>query len=201
MKAKSIIAILLITIALPVAAFAGKKKEQPKAPDSGPTLKETSDWLAKTLTAYGGFVNGYVRWEYNNVVLDNDCKFSLILSITEPQDPSYFLTSEMSLPVGAVDRIEELPADSANDRTIMLHTGQLAVVHGLTHSSINPGKDNNDDGNFLSLRIGIKPDIRANETMPLSPEEMVPHIVNALQHAANLCRSVYKPPTQEKQPF
>ncbi len=153
---KKIPMILTIAILLPAFAFARKKKEQ----DNGPTLKETSDWLATTLTAYGSFANGSQRWEYNNVVLDNDCKFSLILSITEPQDPTHLWIEEDSLPLGAVDSIDER-SDDRSFEIISLHTGQLAAVHRA--SQFNQKPNFTVDTNQLDLTIGGRPNIRPNE--------------------------------------
>jgi hypothetical protein len=56
---KKSLTVLAIVILLALSAFAGKKKDSTDwlnapTPDGSPTLKETSDWLAKTLQDYGG---------------------------------------------------------------------------------------------------------------------------------------------------
>lgn len=78
-------------ILLPAAAFTGKKKDKTDwldapTPDGSPTLKETSDWLAKTLNTYAGVGNnqdgkyGSSPDEpvYESVSINNQCEFSFV---------------------------------------------------------------------------------------------------------------------------
>lgn len=91
---------LTLAILLPLSAFAGRKKQPPQpestqqqqdgtdwlnapTPDGSPTLKETSDWLARTLQDYGGYYPncgspgpclGYFP-ALSGVGIDNTCTF------------------------------------------------------------------------------------------------------------------------------
>lgn len=107
---KKNILVLLAAILLPLSAF-GAKKKQPQdstdwlnapTPDGSPTLKETSDWLAKTLAGYGGDPRGTVYSVVQSVGIDNNCNFSYTESSRARDNKSYRETTEVSFPLGAV---------------------------------------------------------------------------------------------------
>jgi hypothetical protein len=222
---KKILIILTMAILLPAVAFAGQpqdsKQKPPQdttdwlnapTPDGSPTLKETSDWLAKTLEEYGGFDNvsgdGSLisKTNIDGVRIDNDCSFHYTLKLWGYEISSRknrWTSTDVSLPLGAVSRVQTrgLYDDSiavSAHFAIDITTGNLEVVQEADRGKKQAQITFGTKAAFEVLRT---PNPTPGAAAPTPPDEMAPHIVNALSHATSLCRSAYKPPAEVKQPF
>jgi len=209
---KSVI-VLVVAILLPLAAFADKKKQPPPGstditdwlnaptPDGSPTLKQTSDWLAKTLQDYGG------DWRHATVVsevrIDNNCVFSY--SEMTPKGPweNSGTAIDISFPLGAITKVQ--PSDEGADfgpHGIEFETGQVEAVRWLKHpqrgSSVEQRVLNQID---ISLQWARRPQVGLGSEVPQTRQQVIPRIVSAFQHAVSLCQSTYKAPAQSKEPF
>lgn len=195
---KKILIILMMAILLPAAAFGQQTASQEQVnwldaptPDGSPTLRETSDYLAKTLQEYGG---------YSGLGIDNTCT----LRWDEP-----WLSVKYAVPLGAVQFIAA--TTSTSDKTypaIELTTGNMAAIEQqqLTpprarhHSKEHPVSE----AKALTLvffELTEQPIAHLGESVPMTGWEINPHIIAAMQHAVGLCQSAYKAPAQAKQPF
>jgi hypothetical protein len=207
---KKTLLILAVAMLLPIAAFAGKKKDSPPpdttdwlnapTPDGSPTLRATSDWLAQTLQAYGGGEHNFEITSYHDVHIANDCTLNYTyetirqkatISGPKPTGKPVFIT--VSIPLGAVTDVSRDSDSSEVYRRIhalLIKTGNVAAVR------IGTQYQSDDD-----MELMHQPPVTPGAELPQDSRDMVPRVISALQHAASLCRSVYKPPTQEKQPF
>lgn len=189
---------LMLTVSLSVSAFAGKKKEQnttdwlnAPTPDGSPTLKETSDWLSQTMEAYGG--NTRDPAAVIGVRIDNSCNFYWTLRVTDRSWNKYLDITDYSLPLGAVTSV------SATQTGVRLETGQVTAIRLQGHGHYEHRTDTAADS--AGFEVSRMPEPKAGGEAPQQPEQVIPRIVNALQHAVSLCQSTYKPPVQTKQPF
>lgn len=193
---KKIQTIVAIAILLTGSAFAGGKKDKNSAdwlnaptPDGSPTLGETRDWLAKVLVEYSGH-GGPTDFEWTTgASIDNTCHLSWTTDVYDGNSPHPRRGSRYSLPLGAVTDV------SIADSKIMIATGDVAAI---AHDS--PWLHQN--GNQSSAYINLMPDFHpANNTVVVPLNEIAPRIQKALQHAVDLCKSVYQQPAQTKEPF
>ncbi len=144
---KNNLLIFAVAILLPVAAFAGHKKDSPQpqdttdwlnapTPDGSPTLKETSDWLGKTLVGYfRGTSDGTVNSYLDDVRIDNNCNFTYSERLI---DKHYHDTKVTTFPLGAVTSVTT-DADGS-DGSVLVQTGQTASVHWTEDTIRNPNK-------------------------------------------------------------
>lgn len=163
-------------------------------PDGSPTLRETSDWLAKTLIAYGGddpADGSHAR--IGTAHIDNDCSFHVHINVTSVDDLSSAL--DVSLPLGAVVKVSDGVGEVPN---VMISTGSVKAILLATHTETSTGSRRVQ---FVGLLLGSHPSADQEETAPQEPDQMLPRIIRALQHAVDLCRSSYQPPAQTKEPF
>jgi hypothetical protein len=211
--------ILMVTVLLALSAFAGKKKPQDiqdstdwlnaPTPDGSPTLKETSDWLAKTLQDYGGYFSdgdGAVR-TIQEVRIDNNCMFSYT-TVSSGDNGRHTETTSTSLPLGAVSEVIGGNSGHPNPSYwggedeygkllgFEIKTGQMDAVqnHG-RRGSVSPV------ANEAAIDVSNMPKALLGHEDPQKPYQMIPRIVSALQHAVSLCQSAYKAPAQTKEPF
>jgi hypothetical protein len=196
---KRILITLAIAILLPVSAFSAKKKDSsppPDAtdwlnaptPDGSPTLKETSDWLAKTWEAYGGDANT----SYFAIHIDNDCSFHMSVAF---RNGKHMSTNDWSFPLGAVSSVDR---DPDHAQSVKIATGNLAAVQVVRHGGNNRGTNYYS---YIWYEVLKYPAVKPGGEIPQPADQMLPHIVNAFQHAVNLCHSAYKAPTAAKDPF
>lgn len=84
-------------------------------------------------------------------------------------------------------------------RGVELDTGQRLVIQRSSHGwHVEKGASYQ---NVQKFHVENTPAGIPGGEVPQSPEEMMPRIVSALQHAVSLCQSVYKTPVQAKEPF
>jgi hypothetical protein len=201
---KKTLQILLVTILLPGAAFAGKKKDQnatnwldAPTPDGSPTLRETSDWLAKTLKDYAGAPEanggmGYDSPAYDSVSINNQCELSYTMI---PQDQyrrrDWKHAWRITVPLGAVDAVNAGPYETPwrISWSVDLRTNPAAIQGGGNVRS---------EENIIFYSIEADP---RDASKSVRPEDIAPRVKTAMQHAVDLCKAAYKPPTQEKEPF
>ena len=207
---KKILAILMIGALLPASAFAGKKKQDSTpqdatdwlnapTPDGSPTLKETSDWLAQTLAGYGGNNFETQTTVLYDIGITNDCNFHFTMKTTDRDTKHWFNSSDVSIPLGAVTSVEPYAdPDTGRNTDVTIHTGNVEAMQFVSHGWQNKGTNS---GNQIFIPVEHRPGAQPGAEVPQSPAQMVPRIVTALEHAASLCRSVYKAPVQTKQPF
>jgi len=133
---KKTIAVLVVSILLPLSAFAAKKKQAQQdstdwlnapTPDGSPTLKETSDWLARTLTDYGGDPRGAVYTVIQNVRIDNNCNFSFTVASRAQDNKSYHESTELTVPLGAVTDVHIEGVDGDGLTHLVEDAGYIAA--------------------------------------------------------------------------
>lgn len=205
---KKILVVVTIAMLIPAAALAAKKKDQPQngtdwlnapTPDGSPTLKQTSDWLAQTLSGYGGETDGSQTTVLFGVAISNDCRFHYTEKTTASDNKHWHSGAEVSFPLGAVTSVT---ADTDNE------TGRMTGLN-ITTGTLELVQFNRQDWNDKSTRyatsaglsIEHQPQPQPGQEAPQDPSKMVPRIVTALQHAVSLCQSAYKPAAETKQPF
>jgi hypothetical protein len=199
----------LCIAAFSVAAYSQAGNDRLNAPttDGSPTLKVTSDWLAQTLQAYGG---GHGDDVYSNIGIDNNCTFSFTDKYTYTDVPGevgdYYFTT-VSIRLGTVDKI----IVNGGTPGVYITTGQVAGVHIVISSPMkangkrnpnNPpvGEPESDTNSQLVVVMRTPPTV-AGADLPQSPDQIIPRITSALQHAVALCAGSYTPPAQSNQPF
>jgi hypothetical protein len=179
--------------------------------DASPTLQATSDWLAKTVVVYGGggHDSAYVPESYTYFSVDNSCTLSYVEAIADPprvqfgHPYNYFMDS---VPLGAVTKIKASGTTTTVNgimvpSSISIETGNVAAVsfgnsngapatYGIRHYT-----------NRATLWFGKIPPTVPGADIPASPEQMLPRIQKALQHAVDLCRGTYASAPQAKEPF
>jgi hypothetical protein len=201
---KRILPILAIAMFLPVVAFAAKKKGQNSTdwldaptPDGSPTLRETSDWLAKTLKGYAGAPedNGSMGFDspaYDSVSINNECELSYTMI---PQDQyrrrDWKHAWRIIVPLGAVDAVSAAPYDTPWRVSwyVELHTNAAAIQGG---------------GSVRSEQTIVFYDVMsdpADASKSVRPENIAPRVKTAIEHAAALCQGTFQPPTKSKEPF
>jgi hypothetical protein len=130
--------ILLLAILLPPSAFAGSRKKQAPQPDStdwlnaptpdgSPTLKETSDWLARTLADYGGDPRGNVYSFVQSVRIDNNCNFDFTEVSRARDNKSYHDATEVTIPLGAVTDVHIEGVDGEGLTHLVEDAGYIAA--------------------------------------------------------------------------
>ena len=133
---KKTIAVLVVSILLPLSAFAARKKQAQQdstdwlnapTPDGSPTLKETSDWLARTLTDYGGDPRGAVYTVIQNVRIDNNCNFSFTVASRAQDNKSYHESTELTVPLGAVTDVHIEGVDGDGLTHLVEDAGYIAA--------------------------------------------------------------------------
>jgi hypothetical protein len=161
-------------------------------PDGSPTLRETSDYLAKTMQEYGG---------YSVFGIDNSCT----LRWEEPYGDTFL---KYTVPMGAVQSI--VATTSTSDRTypaIQLTTGNIAAIEQqqgpliAKHHSKEHRVNEVKALTIVFFTIDQQPIAHLGENAPRTGWEMNPHIISAMQHAVGLCQSAYKAPVNAKEPF
>jgi hypothetical protein len=172
-------------------------------PDGSPTLKETSDWLAKVLDEYGGNESTERLFESSikRAKIDNSCN----LSYLELGLGGGGTISKVSVPLGAITSIEIRNNDAGP--FVKWETGKLALaryvkLHFASGNTLVEDEKYYYAGFFTMIARRPPPISTApGAEIPQSPEQMAPRIVKALQHAADLCKTTYKAPDQAKEPF
>jgi hypothetical protein len=191
------------------------------AQNNGPTLKETNDWLAKTLKVYasGGPSDYYSGYVFSNFEIDKNCN----LSITENynlDDPNERIapkdtvhgTKVVTIPLGAITNVYRPPTQYLKgddsyfkDKIIAIETGQIAAVHMVTHYIVPPSSNHvtteDSNSNKYYVYVAMYPKASPGGEIPQPPSQMVPRVVSALQHAVSLCQGTYAAPPQAKEPF
>jgi hypothetical protein len=210
-KVKKTGMILMLAILLPLSAFAGQKKQQDgtekqqpdgtdwlnaPTPDGSPTLKETSDWLAKTLQDYGGSDSGLYQM-VSGVRIDNNCT----LSYNEDEDNGSSI--HFSVPLGAITNVEaDTLSEDGEVGAVTLRTGQVAAVD-LRSSDGNRRRPRTSAlvANMAEIDILRTPHAHLGGELPQTRQQIIPRVVSALQHAVSLCRSTHQAPAQSNEPF
>lgn len=194
---KSLI-VLTIALLLPLTAFASKKKQQTArdSTETSPTLQETSDWLAKTLEAYGGKDDERVSNVISNAHIDDHCNFSFEQTNHSLRASGRTYIWQISLPLGAVTLVEpEILRSSDAEVGVRIWTGDVNAV-------VQTGQEGRHVGaTFATIDVARSPQGDIGAQVPQNPDQMVPRIVNALQHAVSLCQGTYEPPAPAKEPF
>jgi hypothetical protein len=208
---KKILTILAIATILTGCALAQKKEDgsakaqdttdwlNAPTPDGSPTLKQTSDWLARAFSDYGGGEMPSGTGSVEDIGIGNDCRFHYTIKFTAHNSDQMIVT-DVSFPLGAVTSVEAgsaLDGDHSNP-SLNFATGSLALVE-IAHR----GQEEAHPAyrNFTGFPVMRKPEAKVGEEMPQNPEQILPRMVTALQHAVDLCKSAYKPPSQAKQAF
>jgi hypothetical protein len=182
---KWITAISAIAMFLPLLAMAGRRKDtidRLNAPtsDGSPTLKQTGDWLAKTLADYGGENDSPTC----GLAIDNSCTLHW-------SDGKGRGSESFSVPLGAVTSVEIVPQNwNGGDRwlDLTIRTGNVAAIR-------------QDGTSFAEAQtwfvLGRRmPAAKPSESLPQVPDQMAPRIQTALQHAVSLCQNTYQSPSQ-----
>ena len=207
---KKAIVVLIIAILLPLSAFAGRKKQAPQpdstqqqdgtdwlnapTPDGSPTLKETRDWLKRVLEGYGGYdYNGASR-PIEDVQIDGKCNFAYKERYIYKLDKQNVIDLSVVLPLGAVTNVS-IDQGYPGEVVLRLSTGQASAIR-----QTQERKDSYT--NSVNIFLERVPEAQGQQDqVPQTPNQMAPRVIGALEHAAELCRSVYKVPTQPKEPF
>ena len=190
---------LILTALLSAPAIAGKKKDSPPpqdgtdwlnapTPDGSPTLRATSDWLGKTLEAYGGDNNS----SDVSIHIDNDCSFHVKFA---NKNGKHTFTNDLSFPLGAVTSVDRDPDNAQN---VKIATGNVAVMQMVRHGWNNYGTNYYTN---VTFEVAKYPEVKPGGEIPQPVDQMLPRIVNAFQHAMSLCRSAYQAPSSNKEPF
>jgi hypothetical protein len=170
------------------------------AMQTGPTLKETGEWLKTTLEQYGGFYSNGVNSFIDNVQLDAGCNLTYAERVFTNDHPKWVDRTFISIPLGAVVSAESDLTSISDAYAIVLKTGDIAAIQkvGIYHSS----RLNNTQSNpYVGITLGQRPTAVPGGLVPQSPEQIGPRVLSAIQHAVSLCRSSYAAPTRPKEPF
>lgn len=176
----------------PVQATSGNT-----APSSGPTLRETSDWLAKTLKAYGGLylTNGLLESAVTDAEISNDCTLQIKSThydwnFDKRKEKSSWVVTE-TVPLGAVTSVRLDVRSDLNEVTIYTYPVSAVLV-------------NNRGSQAPTFQLGIdlqrRPDESLGTDVPQTGSEISQRVEKALSHAVDLCRGTYSHP-QSKEPF
>jgi hypothetical protein len=191
------------------------------AQNNGPTLKETNDWLAKTLKIYasGGPSAYYTAYVFSNFEIDNNCNLTIkeTYNLDDPNErialeDIVHATKVVTIPLGAITNVYRPPIQDPSggdnyfkDKIIVIETGQIAAVHTVTHYIVPPSSNHVTTEDRSSSKYNIYVASYSVATpgaeMPQPPSQMVPRVVSALQHAVSLCQGTYAAPPQAKEPF
>jgi len=181
------------------------KKSVPSALDfvlsRGPTLAETSDWLAKTMETYGGNNSNDVNFYevIKDVHIDN-CIFSYT-SVTPHLDKHEKQNG------WDTDHIEVALNQLVPGTVTFFEGGGVRGTGGVSLQSAGQQTFVKIDGRPLprgSFEISVQTSphgVLPDGTVPQRPGDMVPRLINAFQRAVSVCRTMSPPVPQPKQPF
>jgi hypothetical protein len=202
----------LCIAAFPIAALSQAGGDRLNAPttDGSPTLQVTSDWLSQTLQVYGGKDDNEGADAFSNISIDNSCTLNFSITTSNLEGTGDYVVDTSSIRLGAVSSVQL----NVNGGTpgLMIYTGQVAAVHvvnsppmnahGMKKDNIYYGETGNvQDVNSQFIEVMRTPQVIPGATIPPSPNQMIPRIIAALQHAVTLCAGSYTPPAQSNQPF
>lgn len=157
-----------------------------------PTLKETSDYLAKTLEEYGGSDHrGSARSWITDVGIDSQCVLRWKEENRDIAVKKYFLDREYTIPLGAVHSFH---SDPENPFLIIVETGDIEAIRYTQNESGNHQYSGAETQAAIS--IDRTPPAQPDSQAPLYPLQMVPHVGAALEHARTLCQGTYSKPVQ-----
>jgi hypothetical protein len=171
-----------------------------QAQDSEPTLKETGDWIVRTLKAYGGSQNKMKEEEIKDVQFES-CRFSYD-SITPHLDkhkkPNGSDTQHVEVALYDVTFVNYFVEDKAdpmkqsNARGVYLKTGQEpAVKYG-----------DRTPTNELFIEVDTLPQaLMPDGTVPENPHQLIPRLIKAFETAASQCRELYLPTPRPQPPY
>jgi hypothetical protein len=212
---KKTILVLTVAILLPLSAFAGKKKDssQPQdttdwlnapTPDGSPTLKETSDWLEKTLRTFAGagttrdgspvYWNGYSYPVYEHAAIDNQCNFHIVTVALGDRGRREKKGTEILVPLGAVKSVET-NSPSYDD------TGERWETDVVVRTTAPVIRANGDRSEWSINFNKPMPNPNDASAIEVFPKDIAPRVKSALDHAAALCQGTFKAPAQSKDPF
>jgi len=227
MVKNGIIAILMGAMLFPMSAFGSRRKQQAPetpdrlnapTPDGSPTLKATSDWLAKALDGYGGLNQNFGPTVIQNFRIENDCSLRYTVRDTRWSDKHYFHDMDVSFPLGAVTQVHFAMTNGQiyliDIRTASVHlqtgirTGGNAIdvetgnVEAIQAIDRYPGqKPFPRSWSSVSIDLGRSPDPVSGAEVPQPLDEITPRIARALQHAVSLCQNTYQSPAQSDNLF
>ena len=171
------------------------------AQDGGPTLQETSDWLAKTLKEYGGiyYNSGQLQSALTDAWIGEDCTFhhkSVGYEWKENRKLSSSWTEETAIPLGAVTSLRSSINPNQEVIGINIYTYPISAVQ--IDNTFNDGRHQvtTDD----QIPMERSPNATLGGEAPQIPSEIIPRVEKALKHAVDLCRGTYLK-TLPKEPF
>jgi hypothetical protein len=182
-------------------------KDAPSTPSDGPTMQETSSWLATTLRNYGGFREPPsgdgtdLNVRITDAGIDNDCSFyfvtkEVMVSYYDGKLASAFSQeNKMVIPLGAVRMITESWEERGRRHdTVSISTAPVTAIRAMQDSNkVNAVSE-------VYFAVDRMPEAQLGAEAPQSPSEMIPHIEKALKHAVDLCQGTYRKP-QSKELF
>jgi hypothetical protein len=209
-------------------------------PDGSPTLRETSNWLDKTLRLYGshstwrGGLNPLQDSEQViSVSIDNSCNLNVGVDYATNANTSDRKVKHLrfsheldriTVPLGAAiavssggdtrpprlwidmqtpgrQSIQIVPeAVNANNFSVDPNDGRISTLGAVTPGAA--GRPSYSADFQINLRSSPPPAAQTRDAeIPVWTDQMVPRIVNAIQHAAALCQGTYKAPSQTREPF
>lgn len=177
--------LFFLAIAFPIAVA----QNQPAQPSSQaqnqlPSLRETGDWIAKTLEAYGGSEDDAITESIQNVHVGDDCKLTYD-SITPHKDKHY----------------KQKGWDTTHVEILL---NNIVYVSHYTHGDAiwaGIALEYQLNGRAEQIEIDTHPQSLADGSRPERPENMVPRLVKALERATALCRAAYPTGPKRSDPF
>jgi len=218
---KKNLTVLLIAILLPLSAFAGSRKKQAQpdsagqqqdgtdwlnapTPDGSPTLKETSDWLEKTLHTFAGagtkrdgspvYWNGFSYPVYEHAAIDNQCNFRIITVALDARGRMEKKGTEILIPLGAIKSV-------ATNSPSYEDSGERMETDVVVRTTAPVIRAYSDRSEWSIQFYKPMPDLNDASAAYIFPKDTAPRVKSALEHAAALCQGTFKAPAQSKEPF
>jgi hypothetical protein len=173
---------------------------------NGPTLQETSSWLATTLKDYGGYReqtdnDADLVVTITDVGIGSDCSFSF----TTKEVDTYYkgtkayktdtFSEKMVVPLGAVRVITQLWLERGDrHNTVSVSTVPVAAIRDIASFRKESPASQAD------IPVDRMPTAQLGGDVPQQPSDMIPRIEKALKRAVDLCQGTYAKP-QSKGPF
>jgi hypothetical protein len=173
--------LLFLGFALPIAVA----QNQPgQAQSQGPSLRETGDWIAKTLEAYGGSEDDAITESIQNAHVGDDCKLTYD-SITPHKDKHY----------------KQKGWDTTHVEILL---NNVVMVTHYWHDMDKPAGvalEYQLNGDAADIEIDTHPQSMPDGSRPERPENMVPRLEKAFFRATALCRAAYPTGPKKSEPF
>ena len=166
----------------------------PSVAESGPSFEETRDWLISTMEGYatGHYSSDDVGPVYSGFHISNSCVLTFYLTQMNGKKAVQDYSDTVSIPLGAVTDI----GNYVNYK-IRFTTGDPSDPKGHTIYAIRNGARNTDTYELMFNTLYFAGFIELSKS---GGQPLIPRLISAFHHMAEVCKGTYQIPVAPKAP-